>query len=81
MSASKADIEGWLAIAKERGATHLIVACHRFDYENYPVYVMPGEDPYERQRQLGEMRYADEVYSMRLDLAMQLREHRAFHYD
>lgn len=34
----------WITEAKRLGATHVIDVCDTFDYDNYPVYVMPGED-------------------------------------
>jgi hypothetical protein len=29
---------------KKEGATHMIVVCDTFDYEDFPVYVKKGED-------------------------------------
>lgn len=37
-------IREWLEEGKEAGATHVIVVCDTFDYEDYPVHVMPKED-------------------------------------
>jgi len=45
MAANKAVIEGWIERAKEEGATHIVSVCDRFDYDDYPVFVMPGQDP------------------------------------
>lgn len=84
MTASRADIVRWLDEAKERGATHLIVAVDTFDHDNYPVFVMPGENARERYEEIafgGNMQGVDEVYSMALPLEDQLREHRARHFD
>ena len=33
----------WLREAKEKGATHVISVCDTFSWEDYPVFVMPGE--------------------------------------
>jgi hypothetical protein len=30
--------------AEENGASHMIIVCDTFDYEDYPVYVMPGDN-------------------------------------
>jgi hypothetical protein len=38
------DLKQWFAEGKERGATHMIVATDTFDWSDYPVYVMPGDD-------------------------------------
>lgn len=45
---TREDIERWLNDAP-KGATHMIVVCDTFDYEDYPVYVMPGEDVKEKE--------------------------------
>ncbi len=44
MAASKSEIDGWISTAKEMGATHIISVCDTFDYDDYPVYVLPHED-------------------------------------
>ena len=45
MAASKEDIVGWVKEgAKKKGATHVLIVCDTFDYEDYPVYVMAGQD-------------------------------------
>ena len=40
-------IREWFNRGIELGATHLIVACDTFDYEDYPVYVklVPKQEP------------------------------------
>lgn len=37
-------VQDWVSRGKEMGATHLISACDRFNYEDYPVFVMPEQD-------------------------------------
>lgn len=44
MAATKQDVDRWIAKAKKIGATHIISMCDSYDYSDYPVYVMPGED-------------------------------------
>jgi hypothetical protein len=46
MAATPNEIKEWIAHAKELNATHLISVCDTFDWEDYPVYVMPGENLY-----------------------------------
>lgn len=46
------------------GATHMIVALDSFDYENYPIYVMPGENPILMQPSNGDR--VDECYKYSL---------------
>jgi hypothetical protein len=42
MATTKDDIRRWVARIPE-GCTHMIVATDTFDYEDYPVYFVPGE--------------------------------------
>jgi hypothetical protein len=60
----------------------MIVVCDTFDYEDYPVYVKPGEDVhkiasgYDRVN----MQKVMEVYNLSMDRETQLNQHRAFNY-
>jgi hypothetical protein len=83
MSTSKEEIRRWLEDGKQAGATHVIVAVDTFDHEDYPVYVMPGQDVRAVEKGIREssMQGVMEVYSMALDIEQQLGERRAFHYD
>ena len=38
------DVNRWKEEGRKKNATHLIVVCDTFDYEDYPVYVLEGED-------------------------------------
>ena len=78
---TRSDIHRWLDEGKKKGATHMIVVCDTFDYDDYPKYVMPGMDIHEVTGNLGSMQSLMEVYSYALPLDEQLAEHRAFHYD
>lgn len=44
MAASREDVDRWIEEAKKKGATHIISVCDTFDWDDYPVYVMPGDD-------------------------------------
>lgn len=83
MAATRQDINRWFEQGLNEGATHMIVVCDTFDYEDYPVYVSPGSNAREVAAQLGSqsMQQVMEVYAMHLDKAAQLMEFRAFHYD
>jgi len=50
MAATREDIDAWKKHAKEIGATHIISVCDTFDWDDYPVYVMPTEDLSERKK-------------------------------
>jgi hypothetical protein len=83
MAATHDDIRKWLKDAQESGSSHLIVVCDTFDYDDYPVPVMPDEnvrDIYNRYDDK-DMQKVMEVYSLRRDIEEQLNEHRAFHFD
>jgi hypothetical protein len=72
---TREDIRGWLTHAKNIGATHLIVAVDCFDYEDYPVYVMPGSDPrkiVDEQYSGQNMQGCMEVYKLADDIEEQL---------
>jgi hypothetical protein len=74
---TRTEIAQWLTEGKEKGATHTIICCDTFDYEDYPVHVMPGQNP----RKCAEGQRVMEVYSHSLDHKSQLNEHRAFHWE
>lgn len=44
MGTTKEDIREWIRRGKEQKATHLIVVCDTFDYNDYPVFVQKNED-------------------------------------
>ena len=85
MTASLRDITEWVKVAQEKGATHLIVACDTYDHDNYPVFVMPGENVQEKVDHYSghNMQVVDEVYSFtgKYKVEDQLREHRVRHLD
>lgn len=75
------EIKIWLQRAQEAGATHMIVVCDTYDYDDYPVHILPGQDVHhEIEKRNGKnMQKIMEVYSLSLDIEMQLNEHRAWH--
>lgn len=44
MGTTREEVEQWVEAGIQTGATHLIVFCDSFSYEDYPVWVHPGED-------------------------------------
>jgi len=44
MAATLQDLKEWFDEGVKAKATHMIVVCDTFDYEDYPVYVKPGQD-------------------------------------
>lgn len=78
MTATRQEIEEWLAEGQRQGATHVIVVCDTFDHDNFPVYVKPGENAREVAENRGYprendgMERVDEVYNLGGDLKEQL---------
>jgi len=83
MAASQNDIEGWVRSALKKGCTHLLVVCDDFDYEDYPVEVMEGEDIRTKMEEYNfkNMQRIMEVYSMKMPIDLQLLERKAWHPD
>ena len=52
MAATRNDIKRWLAEARAQGATHMIVVCDTYDWEDFPVYVRPEEDVREVEKRM-----------------------------
>lgn len=74
------EIAGWLARGQEEGATHMIVVCDTFDYDDYPVFVSTEEDVEKRVEYYrgASMQRVMEVYDLRKPLGPQLMEERAY---
>jgi|SRR5688572_30253883 len=78
-------LRDWLQDGTAKGATHMLVVCDTFNYENFPVYVLPSQNVFlvaDRHRTEPEkMRKLMEVYSYALPLEPQLAQRRAAHYE
>jgi hypothetical protein len=65
------EIRQWFTDGVSIGATHMIVVCDTYDWEDYPVYVHQGEDvrKIEAKHSLraGNMQKVMEVYDLRMD--------------
>ena len=64
----------WFDAGVEKGATHMIVVCDTFSFEDFPVYVMPEEDVHTRKSEYDDtnMHRITGVYSMSVDKDYQL---------
>lgn len=83
MATASADLARWFQEGVRQGATHMIVACDTFDYEDFPVYVMAGEDARARAAAIagGPMSKVMEVYDLRQPAGPQLQPgRRVFNY-
>lgn len=84
MAASADDISRWFDEGKARSTvTHMVIVCDTFDYEDYPVYVVEGEDVRKVEDEhdnAQNMSKVMEVYKMSEDKDEQLRRQRNFRY-
>ena len=82
MPTTQDDIRGWLERGKARGASHMLVVCDTFDWSDYPVFVMPGEDARKRAAENSgpNMTKLMEVYNLAEDWDQQLNQVRSFNY-
>ena len=79
MATTGNDLKAWFDYGVEKGATHMIIKCDMMDYEDYPLYVCPGQDP--RRVADSNPERVMECYDLRMDRDSQMREHRAFHWE
>lgn len=79
---TKDQISDWFDRGVKDGATHMIVVCDTYGYEDYPVYVYPDENPMLIQEKFSgkNMQKVMEVYNLRGDRETQLNMTRAFCY-
>lgn len=82
MAASRNDISNWFDKPWRANATHMVVVCDTFDWEDYPVYVTADEDARTivAEYVAKPMQKVTEVYNLSLPKEPQMAEHRAFNY-
>ena len=82
MGTSREDIKRWLERGKDEGATHVIIVCDTFDYEDYPVMVKANEDVLEIAEEYDKknMQKIMEVYNLKRDWEKQLNSKYVFNY-
>jgi hypothetical protein len=83
MPVNRAGIAKWFAEGVDQDATHMIVVCDQFDYEDYPVYVKPGQDVHKKVTEYLAlpMQKIMEVYDLRKPMMEQVYSaDRVFNY-
>ena len=82
MATTQDDIRRWLKEGKNKNATHVIVVCDTWDYEDYPIYVKKDENVREiyDEHNGKNMQKVMEVYNLSLDIEKQLNEGRSFNF-
>ena len=60
----------------------MIVVCDTYDWDDYPVYVMPTEDAQKKYSEYNgpNMQKVMEVYNLKKDIDKQVGQHRAFEF-
>jgi hypothetical protein len=83
MAATKEDISNWFDKGIQNNATHMIVVCDTYDYDDYPVYVEDGENPHEVAKKYDScnMQRVMEVYSLKKPKQPQLDMLRVWNWD
>lgn len=79
-AATKSKISEWFDKGLKENATHMIVACDTWDYEDYPIYVKKDENVREKATSVGGMQKIMEVYNLSMDKDKQLEEDKVFNY-
>lgn len=75
---TKEEISGWFDRGIREGATHLVVVCDTFDWDDYPVFCNNDDEVRKRVYSPGEMQKVMEVYDLRQSKAEQMNEHRSW---
>ena len=75
-------LKRWFQRGVEQEATHLIVVCDTFDWEDYPVYVTKEQNVHEVEEHYknSSMQKVMEVYNLKMDMDTQMAEHRSWNY-
>lgn len=73
--ATKQEISDWFDCGVKENATHMIVVCDTFDYEDYPIYAANGSDCKEIVGMVNgkNMQRIMEVYDLKQDKQEQMR--------
>jgi hypothetical protein len=76
---SKNEISAWFDQGKKNKATHMIVVCDTFDYEDYPVYAYSDAEALAKHAVHNgpNMQRVMEVYDLRMDKTLQMEYGRA----
>lgn len=82
MPTTRSDLDKWFRSGLALGATHMIVVVDTFDYEDYPVYVLPNQSVREKVATYNDkpMQRIMEVYNLGMDRDSQINSYRVFNY-
>lgn len=73
---TKSEIREWLERGAKKNATHMIVVCDTYDWDDYPVFVSADENVSEAMKRYDRvnMQKIMEVYNLGMDIETQLNE-------
>jgi len=76
------ELSDWFDEGLKEKATHMIVVCDTYDYEDYPVFVSANEDvrEIEKEHKGKSMQMIMEVYNLSMNKEEQIAAVRAFNY-
>lgn len=80
MSTTKDDIRKWLERGKAQGASHLLVICDTYDWDDYPVFASSEAEARVKASTPGPMQKLMEVYKIDGDWDAQLNMVRSHTY-
>lgn len=75
-------LKDWFLVGQEKEASHMIIVCNTFDWEDFPVYVMKNQNARDiyRKYSVDTERKVMEVYNINKDIESQLSKHRAMEF-
>lgn len=82
MATTKTEISKWFdeGVDNPKKPTHMIIVCDTYDWEDYPVYVMPNEKVLEVYKDYNDsnMQKVMEIYNLNKDKNAQINSARNF---
>jgi hypothetical protein len=78
MAASRQDISRWFDEGVSKGATHMLVVCDTFDWEDYPVFAKGDVDIKIEHYRQASMQKIMEVYNLSMSKQEQMAERRVW---
>lgn len=78
MAATKADISSWFDRGLASGATHMVVVCDTYDWEDYPVYCYSEKEARKNSNDYSNMKKPMECYKLSDPKEEQLNERRCW---
>jgi hypothetical protein len=80
MTTTKQEVSNWFERGVAEGATHMVVVCDTYDWEDYPVFVKSPEEAKRQFEDRSNMRKGMEVYNLSAPKDEQLSERRCVRY-